>query len=223
MQFLRLANVIDTVVAGIAFDMKACATATFKEGRAVSVAGAALLSSGYSLVESYPSTSSGTRIWLESGVLKSADCELPMRASAHGEKQDKPDLRVHDPAVHFEFKVLPRFGAKSLVAVRPLNDDIEKLLRGAADVFVLCADDKMYDQARGAKRDPRGRPRLNSALLDGILPPVETNPFDVSIRLICTDKRFCCVSHRVSTSFGLERIAAAILLSPETNPALEDW
>ncbi len=208
---MPVSDVIDVVIAEVAADMKACPLATLKEGRVTTVAASAILRAGYALVEAYPSTGKGMKFWMEAESLKWCDCPLTQRAGLDG-RHDKPDLRVFDPQIHLEFKTLPRIGAKALATVALLNADVEKVRSKTADAFVLAADDKMYDQSRGAKRDNRGRPRESVALLDRILPALSDLPADRLMHHACADDRFRAVVKRVTTPFGFDRVAAAVLL-----------
>jgi|GEM_PF-5710439 len=220
---MDVSGVLDRIIGALAIDMVSCPAATFKEGRVNTVAAAALLGAGFKLIECYPSTKIGMEIWMEGNALLCKGCALPMRPVNDGEKQDRPDLRITNPPLHLEFKVIPKFGAKAMVSVKSLNKDVEKLLRKTADVLVFCADDKMYDQARGAKRDPRGRPRESVALLDAILPAIDDLTADVTHRITCLDERFNCAVRRVPTPFGFERMVVAVLLSHAQNPAIDRW
>ncbi|MCI0441481.1 MAG: hypothetical protein L0177_20455, partial [Chloroflexi bacterium] len=143
------------------------------EGHLKVVAANALLQQGYSLMEGSNQKNVGRVITLRQGRMHSTLVERPFMAAAPGSEKAKnsPDLRVWEPCrLVVELQVRSQYGSQSALFSDNLLDDLERIRRGTADLFVLAADRWLYEALCGIKRDRRGRKAKHTAALSAALP-----------------------------------------------------
>jgi len=141
------------------------------------VAADALLSAGYSILESANMKALGRVLSLRDGQLQVTLAKRPFMAPAPGSNKAKnsPDLRVWEPCrLVVELQVRSTLGSQSALFSDNLLDDLDRVRRGTADAFVLAADRVLYEALGGRKRDTRGRKAKHGTLLSQVLPPIES-------------------------------------------------
>jgi len=184
------------------------------EGHLKAVAVAALLSSGYSVMEGSNLQGQGRVISMSDGVIKTTIEERQHMASAPGSEKTKnsPDLRVWAPCrLIVELQIRSKLGSQSALFSDNLVDDLDRVGRRTADAFVLAADLELYDSLRGLKADPRGRKAKHTELLASALPPGSGLPDSMASNPIRTHGgRMFYLGSRIKTSFGIDRVILGV-------------
>src|SRR6266550_281989 len=149
------------------------------EGHLKVVAIHKLLGAGYSVMEGSNVPDRGRVISLERGRLRQTLEPRPHipAASGSGKLKNSPDLRVWQPCrLVVELQVRSEFGSQSALFSDNLADDLDRIMRGSADAFILAADRGIYESLRGLKADPRGRPAKHTERFEAVLPPTDQLP-----------------------------------------------
>jgi hypothetical protein len=221
--------------------------ATISETHLKVVAMNALLISGYALLEGGAKASVNKKLSLSGGriaveevprrtpdeLLKQVYHKLEVfKAKREGREVTPPkrtsaDIRVHAPCkLVLELQTRCVYGSQDTLVSDNLLDDLERLVTGRADVFVMACDAPIYHKLLG-RRDGRGRkPKLDSAMARAIFPSVESLPFlqeNSEVRENTTGTHFGTLhlrGCRTLEGVAVERVILAIW-SSEPSPSLE--
>lgn len=120
----------------------------------------ALLFKGYSLLESSNRANLGRLIWLHDGEIRGGLVPRDTIAADPTSMKlwNSADLRVYSPCtLVVELQCRSQFGSQAAVFSANIADDLRRVDRGTAHLFVLAADRVVYDALRGIKQDRRGR------------------------------------------------------------------
>ena len=202
---------LEVILAAVRDDLQSHTCANWSEGRVKSVAVDAALTAGYSILEGSNSPGRGRRIWLDSGHLKVELERLPHMAalSGEGKNRNSPDLRVVRPTtLTCEIQVRSVFTSQSQLLSANVENDLERVAAGTADVFIGALDCAIYDALRGDKANLLGRPAMNPALFAVILPASGTlaSAFRPSSSSANSLGSFLCRAAKVNSGFGVERV-----------------
>jgi hypothetical protein len=240
-------DVIRLVVEAFRIDCCQNPVATISEGHLKVVAMQALLSSDVELLEGSAKAAIRKRLGLANGrmtitevprrtpeeaVLRSLDKfrAAPVGDAAIKTKQTSADLRVCSPcSLVFEFQTRSIYGTQDTLSWKTLVDDLDRLVLGKADVFVLACDLPIYNSLRGLKLDGRGRKAgLPMDLAQEILPAADTLPFEgvSEVRNLSSSKfgMLRCVGCRTPEVAAVERVILgtwAVEPRPSVDPERE--
>jgi len=173
-----------------------------------------LLTSGFSVMEGSNVAGQGRVVSMTGNVVNSHLQERDHMPPALGSTKVKnsPDIRIWEPCrLVVELQVRSTLGSQSALFSDNLVDDLDRVIRGTADAFVLAADFALYESLRGLKADPRGRKAKHTEVLEAALPSraalsgtVQSDPIPTA------GGRFSCLGSRFMTRFGIERVVIAV-------------
>ena len=152
--------------------------ATLSEGHLKTIAAAAMIGNGFTIIEGSNWNDKGWQVALSSGKLNANLVALPVFTSHQTGKRIAPDLRVNTPSgiCTIELQSRCRVGTSSQLSSGSIMDDITRVQNGSADAFILVADADLYDAIRGIKKDPRGRKAKHSAYFAHVFPATSDLP-----------------------------------------------
>ena len=173
----------------------------------------ALLRAGYSIMEG-STRNTGKVIGLRNGRITITNEDRPTMAPAVGSEKKtlSPDLRVWGPIrMVIELQIRTVLGSQDALFSDNLVDDLDRVLRGVADAFILAADRPLYDALRGIKTDNRGRKPKHTETCSRALPDSETLGEDIPAVPGCSAcGRFSSLAVLARTEFGLERVIVSL-------------
>lgn len=117
-----------------------------------------LMFTGYSFLEG--SSANTGKVLSFNGKVKIDRCERPMMNSRADSDcaRNSPDIRVWEPCrLVVELQTRSILGTQDSLFSSNLADDLDRVNRGDADVFVFACDRLIYDAIRGVKVSNRGR------------------------------------------------------------------
>jgi hypothetical protein len=172
-----------------------------------------LLRAGYSVLEG-STRNIGKAVQLVDGRVGWSADQRPRMEPAPGSKKLNlsPDVRIWSPVrVSIELQVRSVLGAQDALFSANLADDLDRVERGVADVFILAADRSIYDAMRGIKTSPRGRKPKHPELLTNVFPDTAKLGGELNIEpCVSACARFQWFGAITRTAFGLDRIVVAI-------------
>jgi hypothetical protein len=182
------------------------------EGHLKTICANSLLSHGYSILEGAGFGGQGRLVSIRDGrLVQSLEPLPPMQARSDSDKKRlSPDLRVWRPCrLTVELQVRTQFGSQGALFSDNVVDDLDRIRRRVADVFILAADAPIYDSLRGIKAETRGRKPKHPELLERLLPPSSRLPTALAMgnSVSCDDLEW--VGSSFQTTFGVERVVVA--------------
>lgn len=170
----------------------------------------ALLRNGFSVMEGSNKPGMGRVVALREEQLVQEIRPRPHMPPAPGssKKKNSPDIRVWEPSrLVVEMQVRSDFGSQSASSTENVADDLGRIDRNSADLFVLAADLPQYLALRGVKSDSRGRKPLH--IFDKDLPlPVQMSSTPIEHAVDANGRRAVCLLTK--SSFGVSRAVCAV-------------
>ena len=82
-----------------------------------------------------------------------------------------PDVRVERPVpLSLLLKVAGCYGSLDTLVHKSIRKDVDQIRGGGADILIVAADRKLYDDLRGEKHERRGRPAEAPRQFSDLLP-----------------------------------------------------
>lgn len=206
--------VLNLMLAEIENECRVCPIGNILENHLKVVVLSSLLQHGYAVMESSNRKDLGRVIWLEGGLLRQRFEERNFMAAAPGSEKVKnsPDIRVWEPcSMVVELQVRSEFGSQSSLFSENLADDLDRIDRHAADVFILAADLSIYESLRGQRANACGRKAKYGAFFSSSLLDSKTLPtsFSPPVEPVQCDNRFVWAC-KVIPKFGVDRVIIGV-------------
>ena len=155
-------ELIDTLAAALNKPLQENLAVTISEGAIKALFVDQLLRNGYTLIEG---GSAGAKVVsFKDGVLKAHSLTIPKSKLSTG-----GDIRVLFPKpASIEIQCRSEIGYSDALLSKNILEDVNKVVDGQADVFVLVVDGAIFEHMLG-QRDPRGRKPLNADLIPELI------------------------------------------------------
>jgi hypothetical protein len=166
-------NAVEVILHAAATRLRIDPLANLNEGSIKAIVSSELLTWGFALYEGAQGPKRAKIVRMKQGELSIKYIDRVQSRSRLGSENawNSIDLCVVEPCeLRVEIQVRTIYGTLDGVQSRSVLDDIERVLEGFADAFLLAADRRLYDALRGIKESNRGRKAIDSDRVATVLP-----------------------------------------------------
>lgn len=175
----------------------------------------ALLRQGFGVMEGTTTAGKGKILRFRDGKMET---ELVDHSAAKSvvdpTKRSSPDIRVCEPIkMVFELQARSILGSQDGTSTPAILDDLRRVARDGAEVFILAADRKIYDAIRQIQPDKGGRKLKEPGVLKGLFPASDllaTNGYDETDGTY-DEALLSMFARHVESPSGIERIVLGVM------------
>jgi hypothetical protein len=137
----------------------------------------------------------------------------PVRSVTDCTRASSPDIRIWETAqMVIELQARSRFSSQDATSTPAVLDDLTRVSRGGADVFILAADRSIYDAMCGIRSDLRGRRLKQPGVLKSLFPSSSALANGYSMREGSFDgSTLATFARKVVSPSGEERVIVGVL------------